>query len=110
MWKTTIDISHFVNLNSKEIDKHDSKSNYYNDICYTYTTEKDTDITLEDRKKEFIQKNYTLCEEDCELTDSKTKKALSSCKVKFQLPLISEISFDKIDYMLIFQELKNLEI
>ena len=106
---TTIDISHFVNINSKDIDKHDSKSNYYNDICYTSTTEKGTDITLEDRKKEFIKNNYTLCEEDCELTkyDSKTKKALCSCKVKIQLPLISEISFDKSKLYDSFSRIKN---
>ena len=92
-----IDISIPVTIEENNLDKHNSSSRYYNDICYTYTSEKGTDITLKDRKKEYIEKNYTLCEEDCKLTgyDSNTKKALCSCEVKIKLPLISEISFDK---------------
>ena len=34
------------------IDKFNSKSGYYNDICYTTTSENGTDITLADRKEE----------------------------------------------------------
>ena len=34
-------------------DKLDSNSGYYNDICYTSTSENGTDISLKDRKNEY---------------------------------------------------------
>ena len=92
-----IGISIPVSINEEDIDKYNPSSNYYNDICYPYTSENGTDITLDDRKKEFVEKNMTLCEEDCDFKeyDSKTENVLCSCDVKIKLPLISEISFNK---------------
>ena len=78
-----IDLSIPVKLND-DIDKINSSSNYYNDICYTYTSENGTDISLSDRKKDFVNKNLTVCEEDCDFIDYNytTGKAICSCKVK----------------------------
>ena len=39
------------------LDKLNSSRGYYNDICYTTTTEHGTDITLKDRRKEYINGN-----------------------------------------------------
>ena len=50
---TKIDIILPVILN-EDVDKLNSSSDYYNDICYTTTSESGTDISLKDRKKEFI--------------------------------------------------------
>ena len=47
-----IDLSIPVIL-SDSLDKINSSSDYYNDICYTYTSEDGTDISLSDRKKRF---------------------------------------------------------
>ena len=76
---------------------YDPNSDFYNDICYIYTSGKRTDLTREDRKKEFIENNRALCEEDCEFKgyDSKNKKALCKCLIKINLLKISEISIDK---------------
>ena len=41
------------------LDKSNSSSGYYNDICYTYTSEDGTDISLADRKKEFVDNKMT---------------------------------------------------
>ena len=38
-----IDVSIPINLSSSEIDKHNAISGYYNDSCYTLTTESNTD-------------------------------------------------------------------
>ena len=46
-----IDISIPAKINSQEIDKYNSSSGYYNDICYTATSDSGTDISLKDRKK-----------------------------------------------------------
>ena len=52
---------------SDNIDKHNSSSGYYNDYCYTTTSKYGTDISLKDRRKEFIDNNMTICEENCDL-------------------------------------------
>ena len=64
---TKIDISIPVDID-EDLDIYNSSSGYYNDICYTYTTKDGTDISLSDRKKDFIENNKTLCEENCEFT------------------------------------------
>ena len=47
------------------IDKFNSSSGYYNDICYITTSDTGTDMTLKDRKEEFINYNKTVCQENC---------------------------------------------
>ena len=78
-----IDLSIPVIL-SDSLDKINSSSDYYNDICYTYTSEDGTDISLSDRKKDFIKNNLTVCEEACDFSeyDYSYGKAICSCKVK----------------------------
>ena len=78
-----IDISIPANL-SDNIDKNNASSGFYNDICYTYTSDTGTDVTLFDRKKEFIDKNLTLCEENCLFVDYdySLNKSICSCEVK----------------------------
>ena len=105
-----IDISIPVSINETEIDKHNSSSAYYNNICYTSTSKNGTDITLTDRKTEFVENNFTLCEENCDFTgyDSNTKKALCSCKIKIKLPLIAEIKIDKKRLFDSFSDIKSI--
>ena len=63
---------------------NNQSSGYYNDICYTHTSKDGTDISLSDRKQEFINNNLTLCEEDCDFIDYDkiSGKAICSCKFK----------------------------
>ena len=60
-----INISIPVNIDENELFLYNPKSEFYNDICSTYTTNFKTDISLKDRQKEFLNKNMTLCEGDC---------------------------------------------
>ena len=93
---TKIEISLSVKINGS-IDKYNINSDYYNDICSTTTSKSGTDISLNDRKNEFINDNMTLCEENCKFTeyDYTNKKAKCSCEIKISLPLIDGIKFDK---------------
>ena len=92
-----IDISYPVNINEKELFKYDPSSYFYSDICQTYTTEFQTDITLKDRQKEYVDKNLSLCEEDCIYNnyDIETKKVTCECYIKISFPIISEIKINK---------------
>ena len=65
---TKIDISISVKID-EELDKYNSSSDYYNDICYKTISESGTDISLNDRRNEFVNNNLSLCEENCELIE-----------------------------------------
>ena len=54
---TNIDIFLPVSLNEKNLFKYNTSSEYYNDICFTYTTENKTDIIIKDRRDEYINNN-----------------------------------------------------
>ena len=105
-----IDVSIPINLSSSEIDKHNASSGYYNDLCYTLTTESNTDECLNDRRDEFVNNNLSICEEDCQFTeyDMINKRAICSCYTKINLPLISEIKVDKDKFLSNFYDIKNI--
>ena len=69
---------------TENIDILSSCSGYYNDICYTAKSDSGTDISLNDRKNEFIKGNKTVCQEGCIFVEYNynTQKANCSCKVK----------------------------
>ena len=86
-----------VKINESEIYKYNLSSDYYNDVCFSYTTEKGTDIILTDRKNEYYKKNLALCEDNCDFVryDNRTKKAICQCKVKSTFTSYLDFSFDK---------------
>ena len=88
-----------------------SSSKYYNDICYTNTSSNNIDISLSDRKKEFVNKNLTVCEEDCVFIsyDYTFGKANCSCKVKTNINInIIGITIDKERLYNSFTDIKNI--
>ena len=80
--ESKIDLSIPIKI-TESLDKLNSSSGYYNDLCYSATSESGTDINLDDRKKEFIDNNKTVCQEGCVFIDYDTilEKAKCSCKV-----------------------------
>ena len=95
---------------SENIDKLNSSSGYYNDICYTATSDDGTDILLKDRKNEFIKYNKTLCQDNCEFTeyDYKKNKAKCSCEVKESSSFFDDIVIDKEKLFDSFINVKNI--
>ena len=91
-----INITIPVDIPINEIDKYNASSGFYNDLCYTLTTEDGTDETLKDRRNDFVDNNMTVCEENCKFIyyDNKLKKATCSCTVKEEIPLISDIKIN----------------
>ena len=104
-----IKIIHQVEIDENSLFKYDPSSPYYNDICYTYTTENKTDIIIKDRRAEYINNNLSLCESNCEFNgyNNKTKNVECNCPIKIKLPLITEISIDKDKLLKNFVEIKN---
>ena len=73
-----------VSINDKILFKYDPNNDYYNNICFPFTTDKGTDIVLIDRKKEYNANNMSLCEKNCNFKEynSKTKKVLCECNIE----------------------------
>ena len=96
---TRINIYLSINISQKEIEKYNTSSSYYNDICYSFTADDGTDIHLKDRQNEYNENNMTICEEGCEFTefDYNSGKAVCSCLTKTKMEKISEISDMQID-------------
>ena len=90
-------IGYYIDINVDELDIYNISSSYYNDICYTYTNSKGTDVTLNDRQIEYINNNNSYCEENCKLSryDKENKRLICSCEIKFSISMISDIKVNK---------------
>jgi len=106
---TKIDISISVKIDG-QLDKYNSSSDYYNNICYKTTSEIGTDISLNDRRNEFVNNNLSLCEENCELTDYDyiKEKAKCSCDIKTNISSYDDIKFNKNDFFKSFIDINNI--
>ena len=108
--ETKIDILLPVSHVEKDLFKHNASSEYYKDICYTYTTDTGTDIILNDRKNEFMNNHLSLCDSNCEYKgyNINTKMSKCECSPKNEIPKISEISFDKDKLLSKFVDFNNI--
>ena len=95
---------------TENLEQLNSSSGYYNDICYTTTSESGTDILLNDRHKDFCDKNKMLCQEDCDFIkyDNESKRALCSCDVKESSSSFSNMKINKTKLFKSFIEIDNI--
>ena len=75
-----------------------TSSDYFNNKCYSSTSGSGTDITLNDRKTEFVEGNQTICQENCQFSEynGNDKIANCSCKVKEASAYFDNMTIDKI--------------
>ena len=107
---TDIDIYLPLTLDGS-LDQYDPNSEFYNDICNTFTSEKGTDLTLSERKKNYINNNLAVCEENCnfEQYNDTIGKAICSCKTKTDfVNKISENAINKNDLLKNFADFNNI--
>ena len=104
-----IDLYYSVQINESNLDKYDINSDYYKDICYSTTSDKGTDINLEDRKKEYVNNNLSIYGENCQLVeyDRLLNKSKCNCDIKIQIPFMSEITINKTKLLESFSNIKN---
>ena len=91
--QSEIKLSIPVTIDENELFKYEQNSDFYTSNCFSYTTENGTDIIVRDRKKEFGDKNLSLCENKCRYLgyDTGSKQSSCSCQAKNQMETISEI-------------------
>ena len=105
--KISISIPIIIN---DQLDKFNISSGYYNDICYTATSEDGTDILLKDRQNEFIDKDKIVCQEDCDFSeyDYDTFVAKCSCKVKKCSDSFADMNINKKKLLENFKNIKSI--
>ena len=69
-------------INESMIYKYNPDSEYNNELCYQFTTDNNTDITLYDRRKEFNEKNLSLCESNCKFLYYENQRVECECPIK----------------------------
>ena len=95
---------------SEDLDKLNISGDYYNDICYPTTSETGTDITLNDRRNDFVENNETVCQDDCYLAiyDNVSKRAKCSCKPKESAFSFIDMNINKTKLYQQFTDVKNI--
>ena len=93
----------------ESLDIFNSSSGYYNDICYTTTSDVGTDLSLKDRKNEYVNGNKMICQDDCDFAnyDYDTLKAKCSCKVKESSSSFIDMNINKTKILENIKEIKN---
>ena len=79
-------------------------------MIFAASSESGTDISLEDRKKEFIEGNKMVCQEDCDFSEYNytIKKAKCECKVKESSSSFADIYINKTKLFENFKNIKNI--
>ena len=106
--KTRISINIPIEIQGN-LDKFNTSSGYFNDICYTTTSDSGTDISLTDRKKNYFDNDNIICQEYCYLSeyDSDIKKAKCECKAKKSSSTFEDMTIDKSKLFNNFKNIKN---
>ena len=77
-----------MNKDFPEVDISNLSDSFYNDVCFLFTSDVGTDMTLNDRRQEYYI-NYSLCEDNCTLINVKNKdtnpRAVCICDMKTHL-------------------------
>ena len=104
-----INITKKVNL-TQEVQKHNSSSLYYNDICYISNSTDPFDISLSDKRNDYIKNNMAVCETNCDFIfyNYETQKAVCSCDIKTEIPFMNKIKFGKNALMNNFVDINNI--
>ena len=104
--KNKIEINIPVVIDENNLYKYEPKSDYYNDRCYTNTSDKEKDKPIGSRRKEFVNNNLALCETECEYKgyDFETKNSKCECKIKNEISIFNI----KIDTERLYNEFAGL--
>ena len=86
-----IEINIPVSIDENNLYKYEPDSDYYNDRCYSYTSDNGNDIPLDFRRKEFANNKMSLCESGCDYMgyDYETKNSKCKCELKKEISIFN---------------------
>ena len=92
-----------------DIEKYNSSSPYYNDVCYIADSENGSDLTLSERKNSYVDNNMQVCEKRSDFIsyNTETQKAVCSCGIKLEDPLLDNGKIDKDLLLNSFTDISN---
>ena len=95
---------------SGNVDKFNTSSAYFNDICYDAISDNNTDISLIDRKNEYIEGDNIICQNDCEFSayNSQIKKARCECFAKESNLSFADMTINKNKLFENLKDIRNL--
>jgi hypothetical protein len=96
-------------LKEQGYDLFNSSDDFYNDICSTFNSENDTDIILNDRRKDFYKPNITLCEDNCQYDGFDIDSLKVKCKCGIKPNVNSDTSKVKFSPNIILENFYKLE-
>ena len=104
-----IEIINYINLTG-DINEYKPKSDYYNDVCSIKDSNDTVDISIPDRRENFVDNNMSVCEPTCDFIsyNAEDQKAVCSCDVKTVIPLLNNIKFDKKVVLSMFKDFNNI--
>ena len=107
--KSQVSISIPITI-TDQLEKLNSSSSYYNDVCYTTTSEDGTDITVKDRQNDFIDKDRVICQDGCYFSeyDYGNSRANCSCNIKKCSESYAGMYIDKSKILDNFKNINNL--
>ena len=103
----------FINIPieiNDNVDKYNTSSGYFNDICYPTTSDDDTDIILKDRKNECLKDDNIICQDNCDFSayDSKIKIAKCECITKESNLNFADMAINKTKLFENLKDIRNL--
>ena len=97
-----------TNKSDEDTALFDMNSDYFNDICYKFTSEDGTDMPLSLRQKNLKMKAEGQCQNGCTfLRFNPDKEVECSCIVDASQPLVSEMKVDK-DMLYKFMDIQSI--
>ena len=101
-------IAYPTNKSGEDTALFDMKSDYFNDICYKFTSEDGTDLILSKRQQLYGDNDQGQCQNGCSfLGFNPDKEVECSCLVDASQPLVSEMKIDK-DMLYKFMDIQSI--
>ena len=91
-----IDVYLHVDINGN-LEQYVPNSDFYNDICNTFTSEHGTDLTISARKRYYIDNKLAICEENCNFINYIETSGDVICSCKIKKDFVNNISLNKFD-------------
>ena len=76
-------------FNELGINVFNIEDDFFNDLCYPYSNENNTDLILKDRIKDIYQ-NYSMCDSNCDFQEINTETMMITCECEVKEEVVAE--------------------
>jgi len=85
----------YEEMKNQGYDIFNANDSFYNDICTKYSTENNTDLTLNDRKDLFYNQSQIFCQENCAYQYINVEMEIAKCECSVSENTEIEIEYEK---------------